>query len=82
VTAAQELANDLHRQLDLAIAERDQAVLDRDQAQAEADAMATSLRSFGAWLTAEHAKLRHIGGPVARTLARVLRRYEMIEGTE
>lgn len=82
MTAAHDLANELHRQLELAENERDQAVLERDQAQGEAAATAASVRDFGAWLTAEHARYRHIGGPVAHALARVMTRYGQIEGSE
>lgn len=81
MTAAHDLANELHRQLELAENERDQAALERDQAQGEADAIAASVREFGAWLTAEHAKLARVGGPVARTYAKVLARYGQIEGS-
>jgi hypothetical protein len=56
-------------------------VLERDQAQGEAAAQGVQLREFGAWLTAEHAKLAHVGGPVARTYAKVLARYGQIEGS-
>ena len=81
MTAAENLANAEARRADLLENERDQAVLERDQAQREADAIAASVRDFGAWLTAEHARYRHIGGPVARTYAKVLARYGQIEGS-
>ena len=74
---AQELANDLHHALELAESERDQYKLLAD----EADAQGVQLREFGAWLTAEHAKLARVGGPVARTYAKVLARYGQIEGS-
>jgi len=77
VRGAQELANDLHHALELAESERDQYKLLAD----EAAAIAASVRDFGAWLTAEHARYRHIGGPVARMLAKVLARYGQIEGS-
>jgi len=78
VRGAQELANDLHHALELAESERDQYKLLAD----EADAQGVQLREFGAWLTAEHARYRHIGGPVAHALARVMTRYGQIEGSE
>lgn len=81
MTAAENLANAEARRADLLENERDQAALERDRAQGEADAQGVQLREFGAWLTAEHAKLAHVGGPVARTYAKVLARYGQIEGS-
>jgi hypothetical protein len=74
VRGAQDLANDLHHALGIVEAERDQLHLDNE-------AMADSLHEFGKWLAAEHRYYAATDGPVARCLARVICRYEQIEGT-